>query len=104
MRKIKMFIGFAVLIASFLLISSNSYAAEVKYTENVIPKMTGDTQPSGVVSASLGSYNQWNAFDRVISTVDRNTNQTAWVSPNNNEGWLAYRFYEKNVLLNIQLQ
>lgn len=100
MRKIKNFIGFAVFIASIILVSTKSFAAEVKYTENLIPKMTSATSPSGKVSADSydGVEYHWHAFDRVLSTSNSNSNHTAWVSNVDNYGWLSYEFSEKKCI------
>lgn len=60
------------------------------YTENLIPKMTGLTTPSGIVTASsatTGSNSAWTAFDKSLANADR------WVA-SGTSGWIAYEFPE----------
>lgn len=71
--------------------STKSLAAEIKYTDNVIPNMTSDTSPSGVASASGifdGRYEAWKAFDGKFSKETE-----AWVVLGYS-GWLEYDFIE----------
>jgi hypothetical protein len=65
-------------------------ATGVNHTNNVIPKMTGYTTPSGTVSASneypLTAYEAWHSFD-MDATTDW---QTQGIMPSNQ--WLEYEF------------
>jgi hypothetical protein len=73
--------------------NTKSVAAEVKYTENVIPAMTSNTSPSGTASASSNwmdgdEYPSYKAFDRVNSG-----HVSGWATALNvNTGWLEYDF------------
>lgn len=62
----------------------------MRYSDNLIPNMTSDTAPSGIVSASSNynsSFPPWRAFDGSIST-------NSWVTVNNPTypQWLSYEF------------
>lgn len=66
----------------------------IGYMQNVIPKMTSNISPSGVVSASseYSSYYAWRAFDG-----DTTTHLNAW-EPNHTDSpaWLQYDFGKRN--------
>ncbi|UOK65276.1 discoidin domain-containing protein [Paenibacillus sp. OVF10] len=58
------------------------------YTENLIPKMTSLTAPSGIVTASsgiTGGNSAWTAFDKSLNNTDR------WIA-SGTSGWIAYEF------------
>lgn len=88
MKKLKGVMVFVlVFISTLMFCSAKSYAAEVRYTDNVIPAMTSDTSPSGTASASsvYSSFQAWKAFDKNYSGIN------GWVSTTSN-GWLEYDF------------
>ncbi len=80
-----------ILVTSILLNNTKSFAAEVQYTDNVIPRMTSNTSPSGRASAS-SEYNlevylpAYLAFDHSISR------ERLWNSHGTDTGWLEYEF------------
>lgn len=93
MKKISKIISF-ILVAVFAtsLFYTVSYASEVQYTENIIPKMTGTTTPSGKVSASSfesGAFYPYYAFDK--------DPENSWASIGT-QGWLQYEFGESKCI------
>lgn len=93
MRNIKKLFGSIFVLAAMILgFSTKCYAAEGQYTDNVIPKMTSNTAPSGKASAN-STYNSsmyfaYHAFDH-----DTSVTTNAWVTKEGvNTGWLEYEF------------
>lgn len=83
---------FTLLLSSIFFIPKDVKAAETQYTDNLIPKMTSNTSPSGKASASSTAYSNsyfaYSAFDHNSSTVSN-----AWASANSvTTGWLEYEF------------
>ncbi|MFA9466788.1 MAG: Ig-like domain-containing protein [Velocimicrobium sp.] len=73
--------------------SNVSDAAEVQYTDNVIPVMTSDTAPSGKASASSLFSSNFSAYEAFNHTC--NGNGDAWNSVDGQPyGWLEYDFSE----------
>lgn len=94
MKKLKILLSLFFIMGVVLIFNNTkSVAAEVQYTENVIPPMTSNTSPSGVASESSkynGSYAAWRAFDGGTSKEAE-----AWVTANGTvTGWLEYDFPE----------
>jgi hypothetical protein len=77
----------AVMIAFCL----TSFAADITYTGNVIPKMTSNTTPSGIAIASSiwdNNYSPWKAFNQSNSLA-----KDAWATQKDvTTGWLEYDF------------
>ncbi len=101
MKRLKGLLIFVLLFISiFFVDNTQSLAASVQYTDNVIPAMTNDTSPSGEASASsyypaegiYSAYRAYQAFDH------DNSNWNAWVSANTTYGWLAYEFSEEKCI------
>lgn len=67
------------------------------YTDNVMPAMTSNTSPSGVVDASTGtSQLPWKAFD--------GTTTNAWVSNvGTKTGWISYKFPSPKTIVKYTL-
>lgn len=81
-----------VIAALFIVVlsSKTSVSAETQYSENVIPKMTGYTSPSGEVTCSSelnANSVAWYAFDHVYNT------NGGWMSAAT-DAWIGYRFDE----------
>jgi hypothetical protein len=95
MKRLRGLLIFAlVLISTVLLSNAKSFAAEVQYTNNVIPAMTSNTSPSGKAIASSvyihTDYNlsAWKAFDH-----ETNPSLNGWISAEGKvNGWLEYDF------------
>ncbi|HEX2927754.1 MAG TPA: hypothetical protein VHP38_16090, partial [Ruminiclostridium sp.] len=71
MKKFCKLIGFLVVLTAVLAaFCSVSFASDQQYTEDLIPTMTSDTVPDGVVSAigSTGTHYSWKAFDKNLSS------------------------------------
>lgn len=92
----KHFFRFALMF-SVLFSGQNIGHAEDQYTEDLIPEMTSDSSPSGVVNQSSiytkGEYNVdyygWMAFNNKIDLYD------GWfVQRGSSTGWLSYQFTE----------
>lgn len=62
----------------------NNNISNVYLPNMAIPKMTSNTQPSGIVTANIGSTNNWYAFDQDSTTL--------WSSNVNNSGFIVYQF------------
>lgn len=93
MKSFKKVLGFVVVFMVVLIaFCSVSFAADSQYTENVIPKMTNYTAPSGIVTPyqSNTSFSTWQAFDRNINTS---------VS----QPWVAYEFPNPQVITKYTL-
>lgn len=89
MKKACITILFLVLLSLPL---SNVFAAEVEYSENLIPKMTSNTLPSGVASASNEFSYAYRSFDGDFATIS-----SAWGS-NETTAWLRYDFLKPEVI------
>lgn len=98
MSRVKKFLGFMLVFAAVIFVyNTKSFAAEVQYTDNVIPVMTSDTSPSGkAASDSVWDNNHpaWEAFDH-----DTTSTTSAWASKQSSKkGWLSYEFNEKKCI------
>ena len=93
-----------ILVSASMLNYTKCFAAEVQYTDNVIPTMTSNTSPSGKASASsylnsTSSYPAYLAFDHV-----NNTSASAWAATSGiNTGWLAYEFSDAKCITKYTL-
>jgi hypothetical protein len=104
LKKILCFILVIGIVLSFN--STKSVAAEVKYTENVIPTMTSDTSPSGKASASSNMVSSngyvqpaYLAFDHSVSKP------SCWGSAvGSTTGWLEYEFTDAKCITKYTLQ
>lgn len=99
MKKMKKLLGFILLFAVFAIANNTkALAAEVQYSENVIPIMTSNTSPSGEASASstYADYLAYKAFDQSYYTGG---SASAWVSQMyTSTGWLKYTFSEQKCI------
>lgn len=82
-----------VFITAIVALSAVSFAAEQQYTGNLIPQMTSNTAPSGIVTSSYsqgGSWADWHAFDH---SWKWGVDSHSWCpSDLSIENWLAYEF------------
>jgi hypothetical protein len=91
-----------VIVALLIVVLSNktSVSAETQYSENVIPKMTSNTSPSGVASAS-SKFNDnvlaWRAFDHDVKPY-------GWAVNFTGKDWLEYEFAEARCIEKYTLQ
>jgi len=89
----------AIVLLTSVFFSMDTFAASAgqdQYSENLIPKMTSHTTPSGVASASQEyspNYAAWKAFNRSTSQSYEDT----W-EPRIPTGWLAYEFDTPQVI------
>lgn len=94
LMKVFSLILFLGVILSFS--STQSYAEEIQYSENLIPAMTSNTSPSGEASASSiysNEHSAFDAFDHSIGTYD------AWApEAGTTTGWIAYEFPESKCI------
>lgn len=91
-----------MVIATLLLVilssKVNVSAEEIQYSENLIPKMTNNTSPSGKASASSnyqwsgGTFYAYLAFNHTTKDL-----YDAWASTSPT-GWLAYEFNEEKCI------
>lgn len=108
MRNLKKLLGFmVVLMVVITSLCSVSFADDIQYSENLIPTMTSNTAPSGIVSASDSWSNTpaWKAFDKVnvYSMYASGTyNYYAW-GTQKTYGWLAYEFTTPQVITKYTL-
>ncbi|MFA9467028.1 MAG: Ig-like domain-containing protein [Velocimicrobium sp.] len=80
----------AFCVVAMMGLSSVSFAETVEYTNNLIPKMTSNAAPSGIVTCSEASLPAWQAFDRNINHPYGGPYHT-WTTTKTS-GWLAYEF------------
>lgn len=97
MKKFGKLLGFIVVFMMVMVVfCSVGFAEKIKYTDNLIPTMTSDTTPSGIVSVSSSykdtSYKSWNAFDDSLSSAWCNNNAEG------GKGWLAYEFPKREII------
>jgi len=82
-----------VFVSVMAVLCTGSIAANIKYTENLIPAMTSNTAPAGIVSAS--SYHLSNATNTPYLAFNH-TSWDSWVTADGyNTGWLCYKFDSK---------
>lgn len=79
------------LVVAVSIMCVNVSAADIQYTDNVIPAMTSNSTPSGIASADSefsSSQAIWHAFDHSVSGYDY-----AWQSANTSlPHWIGYEF------------
>lgn len=86
-KKLRCLLLFSMIIVTAIALqNTTSFAAEVQYSDNVIPVMTSDTAPSGKANASSvnSSFSAFYAFNHQSGT-------DAWVA-NSTSAWLEYDF------------
>ena len=71
---------------------STIYAANSNNTENIIPKMTSNSSPSGVASTNYEYSYAYKAFDRDYETIE-----SAWTSASLS-AWLRYDFPQAEII------
>ncbi|MFF2016199.1 hypothetical protein [Paenibacillus sp. NPDC058177] len=89
-----LFSMFFVMLILSLTVSVNTSLAEERYSENLIPRMTSATTPSGKVTSSEywdGGTSNWKAFDGIQQYSTSPGVYTAW-GTTKTTGWLAYEF------------
>ncbi|TVX97977.1 discoidin domain-containing protein [Cohnella terricola] len=66
---------------------------EPTYSNNLIPKMTSNTAPSGIVSASsiTNTNYAWYAFDRTLTG-------NGWVSSGSSNQWISFNFLSPKII------
>ena len=94
MKKLKKILCLILILGFALNFPSNNVKAEeIQYSENLIPKMTSDTSPSGKASASsvwteTYLYSPYKAFDK-----ESKGQVSGWAAARNvTTGWLEYDF------------
>ncbi|MDN9012879.1 hypothetical protein [Brevibacillus laterosporus] len=84
---------FLLLTFTFALVLSGQsfvFAKDI-YSDNLIPKMTSNTSPEGIASASHQTENAFVVFDR--------KNTTRWETPDNvSQGWIAFEFPTETIV------
>jgi hypothetical protein len=106
MKRLKILLSLFLIMGVVLIFNNTkSIAAEVQYTENVIPAMTSDTSPNGTASASsvtvLGDgslMSAYLAFDHSTSKL------SCWQVLDSKTGWLEYEFTDKKCITKYTLQ
>lgn len=90
----------------FFLTGNNFVFAVEEYTENLIPKMTSDTSPSGIASSSSNHINEyqeykpWLAFNHTTSG-----HLDSWfIQAGTTTGWLAYEFDEPKIIAKYTIE
>lgn len=83
--------GFTVPIDIDISVASLNNNISNVYLPNMnIPKMTGNTQPSGIANASSNATISFQAFDQI--------NSIEWYSGVNNTGWVSYDFLTNKLI------
>ena len=106
MKRLKGLLVFGLIfISSIILTNTKFFAEEIQYTDNVIPRMTSNTSPSGVASAS-SVYDNTKGFQLAYLAFDRSTSQSNWWGPtaNNISGWLEYDFKTDKCITKYTIQ
>ncbi|KAB1437552.1 hypothetical protein [Candidatus Galacturonibacter soehngenii] len=106
MKKLKKILC-VLLILGFVLNFPNTVvkAEEIQYTENLIPKMTSNTSPSGKASASSVSVNSDGSLTPEYLAFDHSVVKTScWQALNSKTGWLEYEFPENKIITKYTLQ
>lgn len=84
-----------VILCMYLIpFSLTSVFAEDQYSENLIPKMTSNTAPTGIASASTEWDNQHKAF-RAFNHADE---LYGWATNGTTSGWISYEFESSKVI------
>ena len=96
MKNVKRLIG-SVIVFMVVIVSlcSVSFASEIAYTENLIPIMTSNTEPSGVASASStfsSFFPAYRAFNHTTNSLD-----DAWYAKTA-PAWLEYDFPDERCI------
>jgi Fibronectin type III domain. len=92
-KKLKSLLILLLIIGVTIIGKNYCYAAEVQYTDNVIPAMTSDTAPSGVASASSVYNADGYYFPAYLAFDHNNSYLNGWVSENGKTtGTLGYEF------------
>lgn len=74
---------------------STMYAAETEYSENLIPKMTSNTAPSGIASSST----EFSIKHQPFHAFDHEDEPYGWATANRTtSGWIAYEFESPKVI------
>lgn len=78
-----------ILTVTCLLLFAATGVAKTDYTTNIIPEMTGNTEPAGVASSSgANPAAAWKAFDHKLSGAETDN---GWM-PGPVPQWLQYQF------------
>ncbi len=99
MKKLSRLLCFlVVLIAVIMAFCSISFAADIQYTDNLIPAMTSYTVPSGVVSESVTNTAGpgWRAFDKVVGSGGYG-DMSSWL-PAVKSAWISYEFTSPQII------
>ncbi|MHA6530164.1 discoidin domain-containing protein [Paenibacillus sp. BAC0078] len=86
-----------VLLSVFLLFGyvSNIFAEDTPNAINLIPKMTSNTSPSGIASAS----SEWGTAHQAFSAFDGIINDRGWASVQGTPyGWISYEFPQVTIV------
>lgn len=92
----KFSIMFVMTVILVLGCSISVFAVDTTYTGNLIPKMTSNTSPSGMVSASstVSVCDAYLAFDKVSNRTDY---YDVWEA-NSQTGWIYYKFDSAKII------
>jgi hypothetical protein len=100
MKGFSKLIGFIIVfIAVMVAFCTVSFAADSKYTDNLIPKMTSSTSPGGIVSAS-----GYDTKDEPYKAFNKDTTYYDIWQAGSYKGWLAYEFTSPQVITKYTLQ
>jgi hypothetical protein len=94
--------GFTVTIDTDISVDSLNNNISPVYLPNMnIPKMTGNTQPSGIVDSSgyAFSFFPYQAFDQTSTSYASNTNNTCWITYEYPSARLIKRYYLKSTVV-----
>lgn len=73
------------------LFSGRASADTPTYSDNLIPKMTSNTSPSGIASAST----EWSSIHQAFSAFNKDNEDKGWATREGvATGWIAYEFAE----------
>ncbi len=93
MKKFYKLLNFILVVVAIVFMNkAKCYAAEVQYTDNVIPTMTSNTSPSGKASASSVYQNTDKSIQYIYFAFDKSTSSVSGWCSIGNKGWLSYEF------------
>jgi len=107
-KYLKILVALILLISLSLVSNTTIFAQDVIYTDNLIPKMTSNTAPSGAASASSvyvspstgGTLPAYEAFDRSTAKT-----YASWATTiGTTAGWLEYDFPTEKCITKYNIQ
>jgi hypothetical protein len=105
MKRLKILLSLFLIMGVVLIFNNTkSVAAEVQYTENLIPAMTSDTSPSGTASASSLGVNSDGSTAPAYLAFDHSTSKLSCWGCGSATGWLEYDFTDEKCITQYTLQ